>query len=176
MKTIINAFKAKLSALNGRCGFWITSVLVLLPLLGLIFIVGEFFWQIIWHIFSGEILTERWGRWMARGALDQTGIFKMYFLFTAFSILYFPWVSMIRFLANRKKQLVYWTFVTGSAIVVLFLLCLPTTGSNWLRLYINNMGITQKRLLGVIFALFSYSAIIAYLIWAYKPVRNRSNK
>lgn len=160
-----------LTKLKERCGFWITLILTLLPLGSMYFLFRDFYPRTALYVFSRELFREKWGLWMARGALDQTGIFKMYFLFAAFSILYFPWLTIVRFLANRKKRSVYWTFVLGSLPVIVFLLCLLTIGSNWLRLYILNMGITQKRVFGGFFALFSYCSIIIYLIWAY-----RSNK
>lgn len=171
-----NKTNIRLSVLRSSCGFWITLILMLLPLGGLIFLTREFFWGTLWYVFSGRLFAEHWGRWMARGALDQTGIFKMYFWFTAFSVLYFPWLIIVRFLPNRNKPAVYWVFVTGSFIVVIFLLCLLTTGSNWLRLYILNMGITEKRILGAIFAFYSYCLVIGFLIWAYRPVKKTASQ
>ncbi|MDH4202345.1 MAG: hypothetical protein OEV87_05585 [Phycisphaerae bacterium] len=165
-----------LSNLKGRCGFWTTLILLLLPLGGLLFLTQDFYLHVLWYIFSGDLFTEKWGLWMARGALDQTGIFKMYFWFAALSILYFSWLTIIRFLADRKKRSIYWTLIIGSLPIVVFLLCLLTIGSNWLRLYISNMGITQKRVIGVFFALFSYCSIIFFLIWAYRPTKEHEIK
>ena len=166
-----NRIKGKLSVLRGCCGFWITLALMLLPLGGLIYLWQEDFLGILGYVFSGSLFTEHWDRWMARGALDQTGIFKMYFWFTALSILYFPWLAIVRFLTNRNRRLVYWTFMMSSLVVVVFLLCLLTIGSNWLRLYILNMGITRRRILGVLFAFFSYCSVVGFLIWAYWPIK-----
>jgi hypothetical protein len=165
-----------LSTLKGRCGFWTTLILMLLPLGGLLFLIQDYYFHILWYVFSGNLFTEKWGLWMARGALDQTGIFKMYFLFVAFSVLYFPWLTLVRFLANRRSRWVYWTFVVGSLGVCFFLFCLLTIGSNWLRLYILNMGMTQKRILGILFAVFSYCSIVIFLIWAYRPIREEKKQ
>ena len=171
MKKGKNRIRSKLSVLKGCCGFWITLFLMLLPLGGLIYLTQEFFFNNLIYVFSGRLFMEQWGKWMARGALDQTGIFKMYFWFTAFSILHFSWMTIVRFLANRNRRLVYWAFVIGSSVVVVFLLCLLTIGSNWLRLYILNMGITEKRIQGVLFAFFSYCSIAGFLAWAYWPIK-----
>jgi hypothetical protein len=160
-----------LAKLKGRYGFWIILFFTLLPLGSMCFLFRDFYPRTVLYVFSGELFREKWGLWMARGALDQTGIFKMYFGFAALSVLYFPWLTIVRFLADRNKRPVYWTFVLGSLPVIVFLLCLLTIGSTWLRLYILNMGITHKRILGIVFAVFSYCSIIIYLIWAYSPLK-----
>jgi len=158
-----------LGNIKERWNFWITLILTLVPL-GCIFILfRNFYPRILWYVFSGDLFREKWGLWMARGALDQTGIFKMYFWFTALSILYFPWLTILRLLVDRKKKSVYWILLVGSLPIVVFLVCLLTIGSWWLWLYIAQMGTTSKRITGVVFALFSYCSIIIYLIWAYWP-------
>jgi hypothetical protein len=168
--------KDRLMLLQGVFGFWLTLITTLLPLILTFFLTQEIFFRMIAYVFSGNLFAEPWGIWMARTALDQTGIFKMYFWFTFFSVLYFPWMSMVRFLARRTSRSVYWAFLASSLIEVIFLLSLLTIGTRWLQLYIENMGMTSNRQGGVIFACASYSLILAFLIWAYKPLKSQKKQ
>ena len=101
--------------------------------------------------------------------LDQPTIYKCYFWFTFSSAVVLPFVVMARGLCARNTLLGYLIFVSPSSIMFLCLLCILALGIIMLLQYIDAMGITPKRVFGLIYGMCGYLGLLGFWYWAAWP-------
>lgn len=151
-------------SLKSTLGALITILLTFLPviLLACMMESGEpgLFFGTFTYVFSGQLFSEGWNPVHAGFALDQPTIGKWYFWFTAFSVVWLPYMALVRRYLVRHSLLRQWIFAGGLTILCLFLVCLLTIPFWRLIRYIQEMGWTAKRLSGLVYAAGGYGIIL----------------
>jgi len=148
-----------------------TVILTLLPLVGLIYLLGpDRFFRTITVVLSGRIFGDSWDRIHAGFVLDQPTIGKWYFWFSVFTIFSLLYMSVLRKFCIQQSILRLWIFAIGLSVLCLFLVCLLTIPFFWLIQYIDAMGWTQKRFLGLLYGLSGYCVVFGFYVWA---IRNK---
>jgi len=127
-------------------------------------------------VVSGHLFTGSFNRIHAGIYLDQPTIGKWYFLFTLFTVMVIPATALARWINHRKTRLAYWSFVIPTLAFYLYLLLILTIPFSWLIQYIHAMGVTERRICGLLYGLTSYILILAFLYWAIKsPAKKNAN-
>lgn len=100
------------------------------------------------------------------GALDQPSLHKFFFLFGYSSTVLCTFVLIVRWLSNRKDSVVRVIFGALTLIVMVHPLSILTLTVYDLIRYINAMGPTPMRLLGLVLGLGGYAFMFLFLAWA----------
>lgn len=121
------------------------------------------------YVASGQLFASSFDRAHIGGALDQPSLTKWFFLFTMFSSLLLPYVAIARWLSDRSARLGYWAFALPTLALGLLLLGLLSVPFYWTLQYIGAMGLTPRRLYGVLYGIFGYLLLVAVFCWAVWP-------
>lgn len=126
------------------------------------------------YVISGRLFASEFSRDLVGGALDQTTITKWLFLFTwLFSTICLTYVAVARWVSDRRSRLGYWTFAIPAAVLCLYPLIILTLPFWWLIQYIGAMGLTPRRLYGLLYASAGYITVLSFLCWAIWPPKRR---
>lgn len=150
---------------------WITLLMAvaLVPLAGLGFSEdGPFL-----YVLSGGLFLSGFDRAHIGGALDQPSITKWYFIFTFFSVLALPHITLVRVFSNRRASAGYYAYLVAAVAVCVCLLIYLTVPFWWTVQYIYAMGVTTRRLYALAYGLGGYLAILLFMCWAARPPRRR---
>jgi hypothetical protein len=162
--------KHKTILLRQIFGIVITMVLVVLPTVGIFYLMGsKRFVGMFTYVFSGRLFVSGWDRIHAGSALDQPTIGKWYFWFTVFTVFCLPYMGAVRQFWVRSSKVRYWIFVIGITVLCLFLVCLLTIPFFWLIQYIDAMGITSRRIAGILYGIGGYGAVLLFYVWSIRP-------
>ena len=143
-----------------------TVFLSVLPLAGIVWLMGvERFLRTFTVVLSGQIFGDSWNRIHAGSALDQPTIGKWYFWFTVFTIFSLPYLAALRRFIAVKTRLELWVTRLVTTVLCVFVLCLLTIPFFWLTQYINAMGWTGKRLLGLFYGMSGYVVVLLFWWW-----------
>ena len=96
---------------------------------------------------------------------DITLIRLTFFAFTFLAALSLPAVAVARWVSNRKSGLGYWAVLGLTVIQVLCLSAFLLPAMVLVLQYIDAMGFTTLRILGFLYALGSFVALLALLRW-----------
>ena len=121
------------------------------------------------YVASGQLFASTFDRVHVGGAMDQPSLTKWFFLFTYFSALVLPYVAVARWMSDRSTRFGYWAFTVLTIALCLCPLSILTLPFWWVIQYIDAMGITPRRVYGLVYALGGYIAVLGFLCWAVWP-------
>ena len=128
-----------------------------------------FRWGFVMSVVSGQIfrdLFEPFDIHCAGFSLDQPTIGKWLFWFTVFTILTVPYLTIVRWISDRSTRwgrLAFNVPLIAWGVLLLELLIPPLF---LLIQYMISMGITPRRIEGVIYTIVSGLSMLAYIWWA----------
>lgn len=170
-----SAFKLKFRSILYKIGPAVSFVLML----SAVFLLGSFMHSKngpFLYVVSGHLFTGSFDRIHAGTYLDQPTIGKWYFLFILFTAMTLPATAVAKWLNHRKTHLAYWFFVVPAVALCMYLLITLTVPFWWLVQYIHSMGVTPKRIYGLMYCLGGYILILTFLYWVIKfPSKNKGN-
>jgi len=164
-----------LKRIGHRIG-WLGIIILMVPILYWVWlmarkpVISVFNGTVPRYVISGRLFSEPFNKIHAGFALDQPTIGKWLFWFTFMTLSSLPYAAAVRWLSNRRNRGGY--FAYGIAIVILctFLLCILSWPLTWLIQYVNSMGFTSNRLIGLIYGTGGGLLVIGFLVWAFmKP-------
>jgi hypothetical protein len=147
----MNALKKSLKWTHGRLGIRGT-LLLMAPALWCIWTMREF---AAWSLLSA-----------LRGHLPRDVMYRTLFIFTFMTALSVPYVAGLRWLSDRKNRIVHWTYFGLVLILGLVLLSLLIWPTHILVEYISTMGITPRRMAGLVYAISGGLFVSAFYWWA----------
>lgn len=143
---------------------------LLLAAIPLVVFQGDFNPGIIRHVLTGGTLGPDFHRVHVGSALDQPTIGKWYFWFTVLSAILLPYLAMVRWSSDRTSWCGHLAFALPAFATCLMFLCILTLPFDWLLEYINAMGWTVPRAMGLIYGMCGYYVILSFLLWVvWKP-------
>ena len=143
-----------------------TVVLMSLPLIALVYLFGGRFFDIFIYVLSGQLFASTWDPIHAGFALDQPTIGKFFFWFTVLAVFLLPYTAVVRNICAKRTLLQSGTFIIPTTILCLFLLCLLTIPFYWLIQYVDTMGYTPIRTIGLLYGIFGYIVVLSFFSWA----------
>ncbi len=149
--------------------------LVVAVVLGVLFVWTA--WQVrdaFLYVVSGRLFLSPFDRAHVGGALDQPSLTKAFFIFMFAATFAVPFVAACRSIANRSTRLGRRLFTIGATSVCVLVAGLVTIPFWWTIQYIAAMGVTERRIEGLIFSALCYAALTAFLRWAVRPPRERA--
>ena len=103
-------------------------------------------------------------------ALDQPTIGKWLFWFTFMAVSSLPYAIVVRWLSNQRKKTAYLAYGISVVILCTFLLCILSWPLTWLIQYVNSLGFTSNRFVGLLYGISGGALVIGFLVWAFiKP-------
>ncbi len=115
------------------------------------------------YVFSGRLLSEPFNICHAGFAMDQPTIGKWLFWFTTIAVLSLPYASLIRWVGNRTTCFGYLAYLIPAACLCFMLLCILSSPLCWLIQYIHSMGVTPKRIFGLVYSLVGMGLVLTFL-------------
>jgi hypothetical protein len=91
---------------------------------------------------------------------------QWFLLFTMFSAIVLPHIAIGRWIGDRGTRAGYWAFTVLAAALCGWLLGVLTIPAWWLVQYIRDMGVTPRRIHGLVYALTGYLAVLGFLAWS----------
>ncbi len=147
-------------------GPWKTAFAFIFGLAGLqLYFQGPFYRPIV-YLFSGEVFKTT--QIITGGALDQPSLNKYYFLFVLFSVPMVFLILVVRWISHWQLKSVRMVFCLFSTLILIHPLSMLTIAFYFMVRYIDAMGWTINRALGVVFSLAAYAAIFISLIWIWR--------
>jgi hypothetical protein len=112
-------------------------------------------------LLSGRFLSDRVDPYSLYNAYRLTPItIKQWFhVFVIFAAVIIPHLAVAQWISNRNTSLGYWVFAICKGALHICMLCILTLPYYWLIQYTVSMGITFKRILGLLFGLVGYVAL-----------------
>ena len=121
------------------------------------------------YVVSGRLFAGGFDRSHVGFVLDQPTIGKWYFISTVFAAMVLPYVTVARWVSDRRTRSGHWAFAIPAAALCLYLLILLTVPFWWLIQYIDAMGFTARRIHGLVYGLGGYGMLLGFFIWAVWP-------
>ena len=116
------------------------------------------------YVASGEIFHSTFDRHsLWRGVPSINAHFFNFTLFTAVSL---PYVAIVRWKSNRSSPSGYWSFFVTTIAICVCLLVTLTCAIGKLLTYIEAMGLTPRRIYGLLYGLGGYIIVLGFLYWA----------
>lgn len=114
-------------------------------------------------VFSGSVFTENFNIIHAGWAMDQPTIGKWLFWFSFFTMTSLSYTAAVRWAADRTKAGAYWACLITVLILVTLLFCILSWPFFWLLQYIASMGLTAKRVFGLVYCAGAIALLTAVL-------------
>ena len=149
------------------------AVLMAISLVVWAWLFKEKFLNIYIYVLSGQLFADPWSRSHVGTVLDQPTIGKWFFLFTLVTTTTFPYLAIVRSISTRKTRLQWWIFAVPTALLCLFSLCLLTIPFYWVIQYIDAMGVTARRIYGLIYGMGGYIVVLGFLYWAVRVPKEK---
>jgi len=143
----------------GPLGTVVFLALALVPLAS--FAYGPFL-----YVVSGQLFASGFDRAHIGGALDQPSLTKWFFLFEYFGAMGLAYVAAARWMSDRSTRWGYWAFALPTTVLCGCLLSVLTLPVWWLVQYIDAMGVTERRVYGLVYGLGGYAMVLGFLCWA----------
>ena len=118
------------------------------------------------YVLSGKLFTDKFDIRHAGSALDQPTIGKWLFWFTFMAVLSLPYIATVRRISDRTSQIRRWVFAVLTAAICVLLWCILSWPTCWLIQYIYSMGVTNKRVFGLTYAIAAAIGVAWFLAWA----------
>jgi hypothetical protein len=125
------------------------------------------------YVLSGKLFTDKFDIGHAGSALDQPTIGKWLFWFTLMTILSLPYIANVRRISDRTSRMDYWVFAVLTVTICVMLFSILSWPLCWLIQYIHSMGVTNKRIWGLTYAVAASIGVVLFLFWAvYERTKN----
>ena len=126
---------------------------------------------------GGDLFARKFDHQLDVGwVLDQPTLHKYFFWFTILSMASLPYIVAARWLSDRRTRIGYWVPVLATVLLALCLLMFLVIPSFMLSQYIDAMGVTPMRAVGVIYTVGCVVALTAGVTWvAWKPPSNQGS-
>jgi hypothetical protein len=150
-----------------KIGWWGT-VLLMLPILFFIWLVAqEPFLSVVsgkvpYNILIGKLFSEKFDIGHARGI--RIGL--IWFSFMA--VVSLPYSLAVRWSSNLRNRAGYLAYSISMTLLCIFLLCILLWPVCWLIQYIHSMGVTPRRIFGLVYGIAGFVIVIRLLCWAIK--------
>lgn len=128
-------------------------------------------------IIKGDLFYKPFDIVHAGEAMDQPTIGKYLILFTFFSIIALPWSIFVRLMSNRQSIWNCFAFAVPMLVVLFWGLSILSWPGCLLVQYIASMGMTLKRLSGIVVVVFGaiiWITTTSILLWRYIPKKNEN--
>lgn len=168
MSQHFNRFHQKLGALG--------TFFVMLPILVWVWLpaqkpfISVFNGNVPYHVISGKLFSEKFDISHAGFTLDQPTIGKWLFWFSVMTFSSLPYMAAVRWLSNRNRKTVRWVYGLLVIAVCVLLLCMLSWPLCWLVQYIHSMGVTPKRIGGLVYGTVGLFVVIGFACWANRRV------
>jgi len=127
------------------------------------------------YVFSGRLFSDPFDIGHAGFAMDQPTIGKWLFWFTATAVLSLPYALMVRWVGNRTTYFGYLVYLVPAACLSFMLMCILSWPLCWLIQYIHSMGMTPKRVFGLVYSIIGMGLVISFLWLAIRrPKKDRT--
>ena len=146
---------------RGKMGTVGTTLLLVLPWLG----IGTYFMGAFRGLFSGRLFAEQFDpRWLG-WALDQSNLSSGFFRYTSIMAALMAYVAAVRWLADRRGFWRRGAFTLCSLPLFLFPFSHLTCIAYSLLLYVQALGFTTLRVLGLLYGALCYVILFVFLRW-----------
>lgn len=169
-----------LKRIGHRVG-WLGTLILMLPTLFWVWLaarepfISVFNVTVPRYIISGRLFSEPFNKIHAGFAMDRPTIGKWLFWFTFMTVSSLPYAIVVRWLGNRRKRSGYLAYGISVVILCTFLLCILSWPLTWLIQYVNSMGFTPKRIMGLLYGIGGGILVIGFLVWAFKRPKEYKN-
>ena len=167
-----------LRRLHHRVG-WFGVSLLMLPILGWVWLaarepaISVFNGGVPYYVLSGKLFSEPFNIVHAGFVMDQPTIGKWLFWFSFMALSSLPYVTVVRWLADRKTPAGRFAYGIWVAVFCVLLWCMLSWPLCWLIQYVCSMGITPRRILGLVYAVAGGLLLIGFVLWGFRnPNRN----
>ena len=124
------------------------------------------------YVASGRLFTSGFSRDHVGSAMDQPTIGKWLILFTLFTAFVVMSVTVARWASNRDTPAGYWAFAIPTLALCFYAIVILTLPFWWLIQYIDAMGVTPRRIYGLLYGVAGYLSVLAFVYWALRrPTR-----
>lgn len=167
------ALNSYVKRLHHRVG-WMGIICLMLPVVILVWPVAEkpvlsvFSGGVPSYVLSGKLFSEQFQIIHAGFVLDQPTIGKWLFWFSVMAMVSLPHMLIVRWISDRSNPAGYWAYAIPVMVLGVFLLCVLSWPVCWLIQYVHSMGLTPKRIYGLIYAVAGGILIAGFLYWALK--------
>ena len=167
----IMAERRYLDRCHHRVG-WLGILLLMLPILAwvglaasepLISVVNG---AVPRYVISGQLFAGRFDTRHAGCAIHRPTIGMWLFWFTFMAVTSLPYTAAVGWVADRRRKAGYAAYSLSVTLLCVFLLCMLTWPLIWLIEYIWSMGITQRRICGLVYTIAGVIIIIVVLLMA----------
>ena len=121
------------------------------------------------YVFSGAMFHHKFNAQYDIGALDEPGLQDHYFLFTVFAAVLWPALALARWISDRRSRVGYWSLVVCACITAWTLIMILLPGFYLMIQYIVSMGVTPKRVQGILYAVGGLLACLLMVVWVAWP-------
>jgi hypothetical protein len=174
-ETKIKTAKTILNALRHRVG-WLGICALMMPALWWVWLAAR---EPVHGVFSGGVLAFIMGPLFsapfdivhAGSALDQPTIGKWLFWFTVMAGTSLPFSLLVRWLSDRTKVGAYVAYAAFATMIETFLLCIVSGPFLMLIQYVYSMGITSRRIHGLLFAVAGGMVVLGFVALAFRAPR-----
>jgi len=157
------------------------TVLLFLPLLVFVWQAArEPFLSLVcgygpYYVISGKLFSEKFDTIHAGFTLDQPTIGKWLFWFSVMTVLSLPYAAAVRWMSDRRNMVGYLAYSIPVAVLCVFLLCILSWPICWLIQYVHWMGVTPRRVFGLVYGTGGGMLVLGFLYWAVKKPKEERN-
>ena len=157
--------------LRHRVG-WLGTLILMLPILAWVWLaasepfVSVFNGTIPYHVVSGKLFSEKFHIVHAGFSLDQPTIGKWLFWFSVMTVSSLPYAAIVRWSSKRRSKREYFAYAVSIAVLCIFLLCILTWPLCWLIQYVCSMGVTPRRIYGLLYGTAGGILVLVFFAWA----------
>jgi len=148
-----------------------TKMSIIRKLVAVILITGAAFLILSWmenplsFVLTGKVFTYGFNKDQHIGwALDRGTVPTAFIRFTILAVIFLPITLITRVVCGKETRWTHWVCTTGSLIIWLCLLSGLICAITGIIKYINNMGFTFLRFVGLIYSLI-WSMIMIWFLW-----------
>jgi len=147
---------------------WLGTVALMLPVLAW---AEEFTGQSVWGIFhlqspalSELISGDMFAKTFYLRSMGTGDPHELLFWFTLVSVTSLPWALLVRWLSDRNKRGAYRAYAFCGMLLGIPLFCMLLFPLIWLIRYVNRMGVTPRRVQGLIYCAVWGGALIGFIV------------
>ena len=158
---------------------WLGTVFIMLPILVWVWLAAsEPFLSVIsgtvpYYVISGKVFSEKFDIIHAGFVLDQPTIGKWLFWFSVMAISSLPYAAAVRWLGDRNSRGGYLAYSISIVVLCVFLLCMLSWPLCGLIQYISSMGLTPKRVYGLLYGICCGILVIGFFAWAIRKPKEQ---
>ena len=158
---------------------WLGTIFLMLPILTWVWLAAKepfisvFNGAVPSYVISGKLFSEKFDICHAGFCLDQPTIGKWLFWFSVMMVSSLPYVTTVRWISNRKSRCGYLAYGISIVILCIFLLCILSWPLCWLIQYVCSMGLTSRRVYGLLYGIGGGILVIGFFAWAIRKPKEQ---